>query len=135
MKVTVKIAPKIAASARGFCDIEGKQDIFPPRDIDGKPVMDKEFTLDATPFVEAKIASGELVLLARDEAETIAAADGQGVTIDGEDTGCVLEPGLSDEEKAVLVQDNKKVQKLLKGKKVLDVEITPYGMNIRTKRC
>jgi hypothetical protein len=66
MKVKVKINPKIASAGCGFCDIEGKQDIFPPRK-NGKPVIDHEFTVEATPFVEAKIASQELKLISREE--------------------------------------------------------------------
>jgi hypothetical protein len=66
MKVKIKINPKIASKGCGFCDIEGKQDIFPPRK-NGKPVIDQEFTVEATPFVEAKIASQELLLISREE--------------------------------------------------------------------
>lgn len=71
MKVTVKIKPEIAVKGSGFYDLEGKQDIFPPRGKDGKPVINHEFTVESTSFVEAKIASQELVLVAREEAVVI----------------------------------------------------------------
>ena len=66
MKVKVKLNSKIAGTGRGFYDIEGKQNIYPSKK-DDKWDVDKEFTLEATQFVESKIASGELILLSREE--------------------------------------------------------------------
>lgn len=63
-KVLVKIKADIAARGNGFYDSEGGQRIYPPATKSGYDV-DKEFTLDATPFVERKIRTGELLLIKR----------------------------------------------------------------------
>lgn len=67
-KVTVKIRHDIAVTGGGFVDFAGKQEIF-PRDKKGGIDPDKVFVLKATDFVEAKIGSGELVLLSREDPE------------------------------------------------------------------
>lgn len=68
-KVEVRLKPEIARKGGCFCDIAGRQDIIPPRDKKGTPSVDHVFTLIATPFVEEKIASGELILLKREAEE------------------------------------------------------------------
>jgi len=64
MKVKVRIKKMIAVKGCGFFDIDGQQELF-PRDNRGNIDAEKEFTVEATPFIESKIASGELVLLSR----------------------------------------------------------------------
>lgn len=64
--IKVKIKKAIALKGCGFVDIDGKQDLF-PRDKNGKIDVDKVYTVEATPFIELKIASGELVLVSRDQ--------------------------------------------------------------------
>ncbi|HOW82434.1 MAG TPA: hypothetical protein PK573_07740 [Spirochaetota bacterium] len=59
--VEVKLHPGIARRGGGFCDIDGRQDILPPRDKSGFPVVDHVFTLEMTPFVSQKISTGELI--------------------------------------------------------------------------
>jgi hypothetical protein len=65
-KVFVKIKPEIAKRGGGFYDINGKQDITPVRDKDGTVNIEQVFERQGTPFVEQKIASGELILIRRE---------------------------------------------------------------------
>lgn len=65
--VHVRIKKEIAAKGCGFYDIDGRQEILPPRDKKGKPNVEKVFELAETPFVRMKIGTGELVVVRRDE--------------------------------------------------------------------
>jgi len=59
--VEVKLHPEIARRGGGFCDIDGRQDILPPRDSNGALIVDHVFSLEMTPFVSQKISTGELI--------------------------------------------------------------------------
>ena len=66
MKVKVKIKESIARKGCGFYDIDGQQELF-SRGKDGSIETGKVFVVEATPFIESKIGSGELVLIERIE--------------------------------------------------------------------
>jgi hypothetical protein len=66
MEVRVRIKDSIARKGCGFYDIDGSQELFPRNEKGGIDIK-KEFTVNSTPFIESKIASGELILLERIE--------------------------------------------------------------------
>jgi len=131
MKVKVKIKADIAAKGSGFCDIEGGQDIFPPFDKKGAPVIDKEFTLEATPFVESKIASGELVLLAReDDAKMVpyeVYANNDMIT------EVKVKEGSTEEEIFDVISKNNACKKILKEKELVGYEINSQQIVMKVK--
>jgi len=130
-KVIVKLKPGIAVTGSGFYDFEGKQDIFPPRNKKGKPVVDHKFELLATPFVEHKIASGELVLIKRIEGKTE-----YPIYVNGKEVSRLKEPEEwpeSEEELSQLVIMDKKVQKVCGNKAITSMKHEDDGCYIEVK--
>ncbi len=131
MKVKVKIKASIAAKGSGFCDIEGGQDIFPPLDKNRNPVVDKEFTLEATSFVESKIASGELILVAReDESKMIpyeVYANNDMIT------EVKVKEGSTEEEIFDVISKNNAYKKILKEKELVGYEIKGQQIVMKVK--
>lgn len=135
--VKVRIKPAIAAAGCGFCDIEGKQEIFPPRDGAGRPVTDAVFDLSATPFVEQKIASGELVLIARAEEAARPSAPRPGavvVSVNGEHVAEIeIAADATEEDILAAVDEAPDVKNVLAGKKVKGVTISDGKVEIKVK--
>jgi|GEM_PF-2193192 hypothetical protein len=131
MKVKVKIKPAIASRGCGFCDIEGGQDVFPPFDENGKPVIDKEFTLEATSFVESKIASGELILIAREDDREMISYE---VYVNNEPvTEVKIREGSSEKDIFDRLAKDKTCQGILKKKELQGYEIKDQQIVIKVK--
>ena len=131
MKVYVKINPKIAAKGAGFSDIAGKQEVYPPYK-DGAPVVDKEFELESTPFVEQKIATGELVLIKREEEKKSTSTETElSVTINGT---VVTSIKVAKDEKSEKIQKTVLADELviaaLKDLKTKSIKITAAAVEI-----
>ncbi|TAL31581.1 MAG: hypothetical protein EPN93_17450 [Spirochaetes bacterium] len=126
--VKVKIKRSIAAKGCGFCDIGGKQNIFPPRDKDGKPDVNSVFHLKSTSFVESKIATGELVLVGREGVEgpnTAHSSNGcLAVKVNGKViTELAVPEGLSEDAILELVEKDAAVRDSIKGKNIKSVDV------------
>ena len=129
MKVKVKINSKIASKGGGFYDIQGKQNIY-PSSKNGKIDIDEVFTVEATEFVEAKIASGELVLICRGEDKDVTYEVYKGSE---KLTELAVKEGATEEEIFSQLAKNKEYQGLLKDHKVTGYSIEQNKIMIKVK--
>lgn len=129
MKIKVKLNSKIAARGGGFYDIESKQNIYPTRK-NGEIDIEEVFDVEATQFVESKIASGELILISRCEVKNVAFEVFVGTK---KLTEINVPEGSSDDEVYSQLAKNKEYQEMLKNHEVTGYSIERNKMTIKVK--